>query len=112
MFNGEKLLKAADDQGINHGFINYIKNIPYNEIPEKTPVVELPFSKAWAYRCEYEYRFVSPNKEHLIIDLDCIEKITITAKMDNAAFIKEKKCIEKYFSGRISLSRLEKDNEE
>ena len=84
-FDAPKLIEAAAQQGIKCGFIRYRKRIA-SKSPEETPAEEIPFSKAWAYRSEYEYRFVSDEKSYLTFDTSWVKQISITAKMDNDSF--------------------------
>ena len=75
------------------------------------PKEEILFSKAWAYRCEYEYRFVSNTVEYLPFNTKTVKQVTITSKMDDGTFDWFKAKIAGLYSGRISHSKLEKDLE-
>ena len=111
-FDGQKLIEAADAQpNIKHGLVDYKKNIPCDDIPESVEIEKLLFTKAWAYRCECEYRFISETEKELAFDLGCIKRITITANMDKETFAFFKESIEKQHSVSVTHSRLEKDNE-
>jgi hypothetical protein len=114
LFDGKKLIEAAEKQAIKHGLVNYIKYIPATRktILETVPKEEIPFSKAWTYRCECEYRFVSDTVETLSFNLDTVKQITVTSKMDDDTFTFFKERISKIYTGRISQSTLEKDIED
>lgn len=114
-FNGENLIKSAKEQGIICRCVNYIKNIKTNNesiLDSVQNKEDIPFSKAWPYRCEYEYRFVSTTNNLLKFDLKDILQIVITSKMGKDKFDLYKKEIEKFDIKRISHSTLEKDIEE
>ena len=111
LFDASKLIESAKRLGMEHSPVRYIKNIPCEKIPESVPKEDILFSKAWAYRCEYEYRFVSNTVEYLSFDVKTVKQVTITAKMDDCTFGWFKEKIAKIYSGRISHSTLEKDLE-
>lgn len=111
VFDGQKLIEQADKKIFNHGFIHYKKNIPYRNIPDGIPDEEIPFTKAWAYRCECEYRFVSTSEKHFSIDLETIKQVSITAKMDTESYEFFKNKIIKIHDIKVTHSRLEKDND-
>ena len=111
-FDGTKLIDTANaSQSIKHGLVDYIKNIPSEKIPDAVEDEKLPFSKSWAYRCEYEYRFISETERDMTFAPDCIKQITITANMDEGTFGFFRELIEKQHNVSVSHSRLEKDNE-
>jgi hypothetical protein len=108
-FDGTALIEAAKEQGIKSGFIYYKKNIPCKSIHDGIPEEEIPFTKAWPYRCEYEYRFTSVCKEFMAIDLAWVKQITASAKMNDDTFEFFKTSIGKTYGIQISHSRLESD---
>jgi len=114
-FNGADLIQSAKEKNIKYGCVNYIKNIKTNSgniLASFEDKEKIPFSKAWAYRCEHEYRFVSTEEKTLDIKFDHIRQIVITSKMDDDLFDFYKDKIEKIYKGRISHSSLEEEIEE
>jgi len=74
--------------GFEHGIVKYFK---INDLEKgNTPKLsKLPFSKRWPYRVEHEYRFVHKSKKKMTtlevpIDLESINKITISQKLPDA----------------------------
>jgi hypothetical protein len=109
-FDGTTLIEAAKGQGVKTDFVRYQKNIPYIEIPKDFPPEEIPFTKAWAYRCEHEYRFTGGGPlQYMDIDNAWIKQITLSHLMDEDTFVFFKKSIEKIYSGQVSRSKLETD---
>jgi hypothetical protein len=106
-FDGTALIEAAKEQGIVARFVYYRKNIPWKNIPDDIPAEEIPFTKAWAYRCEYEYRFTSTGVKYMAIDIAWIKQITLSPHTDEDTFDFFKKSIGKTYSGQVSRSRLE-----
>ena len=111
LFDAPLLIESAQRLGMEHHPVRYIKNIPCEKIPESVPKKDILFSKAWAYRCEYEYRFVSNTVECLPFNAETVKQVTITSKMDNCTFDYFKEKIAGLYKGRISHSTLERDLE-
>jgi len=109
MLEAAPLIETAQKNGIRHGFVKYMKNIPYKTIADKVQPEEIPFAKAWAYRCEYEYRFISGKEKNLTFGPETVKQVTITSAMDDTTFDYFKGVIAKVYSGEIHHSRLEKD---
>ena len=108
--DGHKLIESVNyNEDIKHGLVCYKKDIPIDDIPDSVEKELLPFTKSWAYRCEYEYRFICAYESYINLDKDLIKQVSISPYMNRLTFSYFGDIIKDY-KVDVSFKGLEKEN--
>jgi hypothetical protein len=113
---GKMIKKIEDFQGLAHGQVQYKTLKALSNLSNEKD--KLPFMKRQAFKPEQEYRFIVTSLEEqkpftaIPIDIDCINRVTVTCKVPKGVFISIKEtilCIKPNFNGKIIHSTLLKN---
>jgi hypothetical protein len=111
-FAGPPLIAAARAAGVRCAPVAYVKNIDRDAVARAVPPADWPFTKAWTYRCEYEYRFVSETLTDLPAVLPYLRRVTLTSRMSGDLFDFYNADFERRFPVPIVHSTLEKSDDD